>query len=483
MIGVLLGGLASAQVPDLYGLGARFSGAGGGGIALVDDGTAAYLNPAGLFYVRRPHAGIGFGVAKHRFEDVPGLWWDTNRDGTLDARDAPLEVKASPADATGLHIEAGRNVGGKFGIGLTAYIPTNTLILFEMFEPSLPAYVMYDNRLQRFVAAGGVGGEILPGVSIGASIDLLAKADVDVRMTVDATLVAPDEDDEDLEDVVGQITVDTHHLALRVKPAFSPVFGVQLHPGRWVPALEGLSLAGTYHGAAGFDVNTEIDVQANVNITDVGDLDPFVTALILQSRLAMLDHYVPPRITIGAAYSRADTFAVYAEGRWSDWRRLVLNVARVEDAVITSPLVDIDENIVDGNAYGLLVRPVWALRAGTELHLPKWSFDTSWKYLRLTARGGFAYEQSPILQQGADTSILDSDRTTFTLGAGAEFWDPLSLVDGAVRIDAFFQTHQLARRVLDRQTDVPRAGYPVDAAGIPVGGNILVFGAQWSFDY
>ncbi|MCB9676753.1 MAG: hypothetical protein H6737_16675 [Alphaproteobacteria bacterium] len=483
MIALLLSGIASATVPDLYGLGARFSGAGGGGIALVDDGTAAYMNPAGLFYVRRPHAGIGFGVGLHRFDPIPGLYWDTNRDGSLNELDAPLQVEASTAPATGLHVEAGRNVGGKFGLGFSAYIPTNTLILFEMFEPSLPAYFMYDNRLQRFVAAGGVGGEILPGISVGASIDVLAKADVDVRMTIDATLVGPQPEDEDLEDLVGEINVDTHHLALRVKPAFAPVFGIQIHPGAWVPALEGLALGATFHGAAGFDVNTEIDLQANVNVVDVGDLDPFVTALVVQANLAMLDHYVPPRITIGAAYSRADTFSVYADGRWSDWRRLVLNVARVKDATINSPLVDIDENITDGNAYGLLVRPVWAVRAGTELHLPKWTFDTSWRYLRLTARGGVGYEQSPLIQQGADTSVLDSDRTTFTLGAGAEFWDPFELVDGAVRIDAFFQSHQLARRALDRQTDTPRAGYPVEGGVIPIGGNILVFGAQWSFDY
>jgi len=479
----LLGSLASAQVPDLFGMGARFSGAGGGGIALVDDGSAAYSNPAGLSYIRRPHAGVGFGVALSRMDPVPGLYWDTNRDGLTNAEDPPLQVDPTPAPATGLHIEAGRNIGGKFGLGLTAYVPTNTLILFEMFEPSLPNYVMYDNRLQRFVAAAGVGGEVLPGVSIGASVDLLASAEVDVVMTVDATLVGPDGNTEQLDDLVSNITIDTHRLALRVKPAFAPIVGIQLHPGEWIPALQGLALAATYHGSAGFDVNTDIDLQANVAITDVGDLDPYIAAVVLQSRLAMLDHYVPPRVSFGAAYSRADTFSVYADGRWTDWRKLVLNVARAEDTTITSPLIDIDDNITDGNAYGILVRPTWALRAGTELHLPKWTFDTRWRYLRLTARGGVGFEQSPIIGQGADTAILDADRTTFTVGAGAEFWDPLDLVDGAVRFDLFFQNHQLARRSLDRQTDTPRQGYPVSSSQIPIGGNILVFGAQWSFDY
>jgi long-subunit fatty acid transport protein len=374
-------------------------------------------------------------------------------------------------------------VGGKFGLGVTAYVPTNTLILFEMFEPSLPRYFMYENRLQRFVAAAGVGGEIVKGVSVGASVDLLASADVEVVMTVDATLTGADPDDTTPDQLIGDITVDTHRLALRVKPDFAPVLGLQIHPGEWIPALEGLAFGATWHGTAGLDIDAFVDVQANVEIADVGDLEPYVTSLILQSRLAMLDHYVPPRTTIGLAYQRADTFAIYGEGRFTDWRKLIPNVARVQEATITSPLVDVDDQITDGNAYGLLVRPAWAWRMGVELHLPEWAFNTRWRYLRLTGRGGFAYEQTPLVGQGEGTAMLDTDRTAFTLGAGGEFWDPLDLVDAPVRLDVFGQLHLLAPRTLSRPSDVPVAGNPVDGGVIPVGGRSLAFGAQWTFAY
>ena len=191
----------------------------------------------------------------------------------------------------------------------------------------------------------------------------------------------------------------------------------------------------------------------------------------------------PPRVTFGAAYTRADTLSVYAEGRYVDWSRFVLNVARLTDVEVSAPLFDIDDAFTDGNAYGLVVRPSWGARAGAEIHLPKWELQSRWRYVRLTARGGFAYETTPFLQQGENTSLLDGDRLGFTLGAGVEFWDPFELSDGAVRLDAFFQTHTVGRRTLDRATDIPRAGYPITSRAIAGGGNTMVGGAQWSFDY
>ncbi|MEQ1506302.1 MAG: hypothetical protein ABMB14_28985, partial [Myxococcota bacterium] len=139
-----LAGAAHATVPDLFGLGARWQGAGGGGVAVVEDGTAAYLNPAGLSRVRRPTAGIGYLHGWPQFEPVPPLWWDTNRDGRVTTDDPPLQYDANPPSMGGIQVQASRNVGGKFGIGFTAYVPTRNLIRFAMFEPSLPNYIMYD---------------------------------------------------------------------------------------------------------------------------------------------------------------------------------------------------------------------------------------------------------------------------------------------------------------------------------------------------
>jgi hypothetical protein len=120
---------------------------------------------------------------------------------------------------------------------------------------------------------------------------------------------------------------------------------------------------------------------------------------------------------------------------------------------------------------------------GSEIQMPEFPVKGDLRYVRLRARGGFGFEPSPLRAQREDTMMMDSDRSYFTLGAGVETWDPFELIDGPVRIDAFMQYHLLSAATLARQSDVPRAGFPVGASGLPVGGNVVVFGAEWNFEY
>ncbi|MBT3220396.1 MAG: hypothetical protein HN348_15020, partial [Proteobacteria bacterium] len=116
-----LGVVAEATVPDKFGIGARSMGSGGGGVALVNDGTAALLNPAGLAQVRRPLTSVGISGAFHSFEDMPGLYWDTNRDGVIDEKDDALQYNVNTEPAVGLQIQMARQIGGKMGMGFVAY--------------------------------------------------------------------------------------------------------------------------------------------------------------------------------------------------------------------------------------------------------------------------------------------------------------------------------------------------------------------------
>lgn len=483
LLAVACSGTAGATVPDTFGIGGRWQGAGGGGVAVVEDGTAAFVNPAGLSRIRRPTAGVGLLVAYPKFEPLPDLWWDTNQDGTVDERDPPLEYSADIRSQYGVEVFAGRHVGGKFGLGLVAYVPTRNLVRFATFDPELPTYPMWDNRLERFMASAGIGGEILPGLSIGAAVDVLASAKVDVVLTADAVVTGPGTTAEAPGDLVTEIVIDVHEIQLALVPAVAPVLGLQLDVGKLVAPLDGLVFGASWHGQVGLDIDVDLDIQANATIQDVGDLDPYVTAILAEAQLGIVDHYVPPRVTLGVAYRRKDTLTLYADLRWTDWRKMALNVARVTGAEITSPLVDLDGTIVDGNVHAFLMKPTWGLRMGSDLVVPRFELKSDLRYVQLSFRGGFALEPSPLVDQGVNSNLLDTDRTMFSLGTGVETWDPFDLTDGAVRFDLFFQYHLLAAATLPRQTDVPRAGYPVDAAGLPIGGNIAVLGGQWSFEY
>ena len=472
---------ASATVPDKYGVGARSMGSGGGGVAMVENGAAAHLNPAGLGRIRRPTATMGVSTALTRFRTLPDLYWDTNRDGVLDERDEPLAYSPNVRNATGFHITAGRNIGGKFGLGIYAYMPPSSIIRFGTFEPDLPNYFMYSNRPLRYVAAAGVGGEIIRGVNIGASVDFVPKARYDVFLTIDSTITGSGSDD--VEDLVGEIEIDVHEMSLDVVPDFAPTVGVQLELGRWHEKLQGLVIGASYRGSVGLPIDVNIDLQANISASDIGDLEPFVLPIILKSGLKIYDHYVPPVLNLGIAYRTDQTFSAYADARWTNWRKMIINVARLSEPDVQSPLVNLDDQIVDGNDYSYDLRSVWALRMGTELRLPRWEFDNRFRYLRVTVRGGFGYEPTALVSQGSNSALLDSNRTFFTVGAGAETWDPLNLVDGALRLDLFAQYHVLASGSLPRSADVPTNGYPVEGGTLPIGGNVFVAGIQWGFDY
>ena len=483
VVGLLNAPNAQASGVDVFGMGARWQGAGGGGVAVVEDGTAAYLNPAGLSRIRRPTAGLGIQAAFPKFRPIPPLYWDTNRDGVVDERDPALNYSAQPDNTTAIQLHIGRHIGGKFGLGLAASLPTANFIRFQTFEPELPTYFMWDNRLERFMVAAGLGGEILPGLSIGASVETLAGGKIDIGLTIEAAVTGPDETATGVEDLITDVVIDVHEISLSVIPKFAPVVGLQFDVGKVAPPLDGLVIGAMYHGSVGIAFNAEIDIQANVDIEDVGDLEPYIAALLLTSNVNVFDHYVPQRVQVGIAYRRADTLTIYGDAKWTDWSKMQLNVAQLESAALTSPFINIDDVIRDGNQYQVILKPTWGMRLGSDIQLPEWKIDTDLRYVRLRVRGGLAIEPTPLVDQGTNSALLDADRSMFTLGTGAEIWDPFELTNGPVRLDLFWQFHTLRSTTLPRSAGTPKAGYPVSAPGVPIGGTIMVFGGEWSFDY
>ena len=482
-LGIAVGSNAHASGVDVFGMGARWEGAGGGGVAVVEDGTAAYLNPAGLSRIRRPTAGIGVQAAFPNFKPLPPLYWDTNRDGSVDERDPPLQYSAQPENTTAVQLHVGRHVGGKFGLGVAASVPTSNLIRFQTFEPELPSYFMWENRLERFMIAAGIGGEILPGLSIGAAVETLAGGKIDIALGIDAAVQGPDSADTGVEDLISDVVIDVHEVSLAVIPRFAPIVGLQFDVGRVAPPLDGLVLGAMYHGSVGIAFDAEVDIQADVDIQDVGDLEPYVTSLLLASNVNVFDHYVPQRVQMGLAYRRADTLTLYGDAKWTDWSKMQLNVAKLDSAELTSPFINIDDVIRDGNQYQVVLRPVWSMRMGADLQLPEWKLDTAVRYVRLRLRGGFSVDPTPLVDQGSASALLDADRSMFSLGTGAEIWDPFALTDGPVRFDLFWQFHTLRSTTLPRSTQTPTARYPSQGIGIPIGGTIMVFGGEWSFEY
>ncbi|TVQ89606.1 MAG: hypothetical protein EA397_14620 [Deltaproteobacteria bacterium] len=480
----LLSAVAYGNTPDMFGQGAQNMGSGGGGVAMVQDGTAAWLNPAGLGRIRRPSAKLGYVIGFDNFRPVPDLYWDTNRDGSLDGRDPPLPWDVGIERIHGMQISVGRQIGGKFGLGATAWFPAQRLYRLSTIEPDLPHYVMYQNRPQRYSMNIGIGGEVVKGVNLGIAMDLHSRAAFDLYGTLHLTASgAENPDAPGLDGLIQDVVVDVHELTLDLRYAALPIFGVQLELGKWAEELDGLVIGASYRPGMNIAINADLDIQANIEVRDVGDLDPYLLAALVKGRANLFDHTVPGRLNLGVAWRTDDVFSAYLDATWSDWRSGRFNVTQLQSAEITSPLVDLDDAVSDGNAYTVDLRTTWSLRTGMDLKLPPIELDNKLRYMRFAVRGGFAWNPTPLRAQGSNSAFLDSDRITFTLGGGLEVYDPFDLVDGPVRLDLFGQLHRIGNGALPRSTDVPRAGFPVEGTSIPIGGQIVMIGAQWGFDY
>ncbi|MFK7929154.1 MAG: OmpP1/FadL family transporter [Myxococcota bacterium] len=480
---LLLATFSFATQPDQFGFGGRSMGSGGGGVAMVEDGTAAWLNPGGLSRIRRPTISLGGVYGSERFRDVPDLWWDTNRDGVIDERDPPLDWSVNVEDVAGFQLQVGKQIGGKFGFGLMAWLPAKRLYRLSTIEPDLPNYPFYENRSQRYILAFGFGGEIVKGVNIGVSIDAQSRARFNLYGTLDATITSPDDPDAGLDSIITEVNIDVHEVELDLGYSALPVLGVQLELGRWSDSLDGLVVGASYRPGQAVIVDADLDIQANVTVTDIGDLDPFIIGSVAQADAMLYDHYIPPRLALGVAWRSEDVFSAYVDATYQDWSRARFNVTELVQTDITAPLVELDDTIVDGNDYEAQLRPTWTLRTGVDLKLPEVPLDNNLEYLRFSVRGGFGWIPTPLRAQGQNSAFLDSNRIQATVGAGIEFHDPIKLVDAPVWFDIYGQYHALGNATLPRSTDVPKAGFPVDGNGIPIGGDMVLVGIEWGFEY
>lgn len=482
---LLLAGLASASPTEFYGFGARKMGRAAAGTALPDGTDAILANPAALPGLPYPELALGFVAARGKFADLPQVWWDTNQDGVLDELDEPLEVGPGFDPVNGFLVAVAVPVGDRVAGGLGLFLPTTSLLRLETFEPTLPTYFLYDNRAQRYELGAGVGVRPAAGLAVGVGVQMIPRARFQLDATLEATLAAAEEGDDELGEVVA-LRLDAHRMTLDLVPGFGPQVAVHWDAGEAVPALDGLMVGGSWRGSAGLPVDVTINLQANLGTEPLGDLEALQLPLLLGLQLGLYDHYVPGELNLGVAYVAGDTVAVSVDLRRTAWDRMQLSIAEVTASSLQGAMIDLGEDPVqDGNPFDVTLRPTYAPRAGVDARLPAIDGGRRFGDIRLVTRGGLGYEPSPLVRQTADTALLDSPRVIYAVGAGVEHDDPLRPKgDQRVRWDGFLQYHHLRPRELSRpDPGGPAPGYPVDGSAYPIGGHLLAGGMQWSIEY
>ena len=485
-IAALLSSTAVASPVDFHGFGAATMGRGAGGVAIADDAASVFLNPAALTRLEGGQFILGYTVIRSRFEALPDVYWDTNRDGRLTDADEPLAPDLPMSSADGIMIALGRPLGERVGVALDVFLPKDRLFRLHTFETELPTYFMYENRPHRYALTGGAAVDPGGGVSLGGGIRMLPQVFIDTAFSIDM-IVSGDPSGEvefdGAEDIL-DVEVDVNDITVDLVPGFAPTAGFQWDIGEVIPALDGFRLGGTWRGSTGMPVDISLDMQVNASAQELGDLEPTTVAVILQGGLELFDHYVPSQLQGGLSYETSDTLVVYGDVQYTRWEAFSLNVARLVDAELQASLLDLTElTITDGNGVSVQFRDTLGYRVGAEMRLPQWTLPGDAGTGRVVLRGGFGYAPSPLAAQSEASTLLDADRLIIALGAGFVHGEPFGLSGGPSVIDLFAQYQPLASASLTRESEEPTAGYPVDGASVPIGGELFAAGIQWRLDY
>jgi hypothetical protein len=472
---------AQASPVDFHGYGAPAMGRAGGGVAIADDAGAVFLNPAGLSGLEQPEFMAGFAAIRYRFEAIPDVWWDTDRDGRLTELDDPLAVDLPFPAADGFMLA--RPLGERFGVGMDIWLPRDRLFRLHTFEAELPTYFLYENRPHRYALAVGAAAELPGGLHLGAGLRMLPTVDIDTAFSINTVASGGSESIDSASDILSA-EVDVHDITVDLKAGVAPTAGLRWDLGALTPALRGVAVGGTWRGEAGMPVDIDLDMQINATAEDIGELEPTTISVILLGSLALFDHYVPGQLQGGLAWTLEDTLRLHADLIYTRWERFTINIAQLVDAELQSSLVDLsDLEVSDANVVGAVFRNTLGWRTGAEVTLPEWPLPGEARAGQLTLRGGFGYDPSPLYGQTTSTTLLDADRLIIALGASFAHGDPFAVVAGPLTWDIFAQYQPLARAVLSREADEPEAGYPVEGEPIPIGGDILAVGLQWRMAY
>jgi hypothetical protein len=317
------------QLANNFGVGARAMGMGGAAIAVSEDFSALYWNPAGLAQVRRIEISGGLSHQKYTSETI--FFGNAESDHETNTR----------LNAIGMAFPVPTYRGSLvFALGAGRVEDFDALFVER-------GYSTQDNWWEegREIQSGGLfsfslGGamDVSPTLSLGAAIDLRdGDYDYDWNTFYADTRDIWDEypNDYDTTYIHDTKTADFDALSIRM--------GGLLRLSRFVKA--GLTIA----SPVTYDVSGDV-VMKTRNVFDNGELEQDTEALFFQNEIS-----TPWEFGFGMAWS-VPTFLLAADLRYADWSQMKFN---------NEPLEDYDESlsVSIGGEY-ILPRMGTKIRAG-----------------------------------------------------------------------------------------------------------------------
>jgi len=409
-----LGGAARANPIDAFGYGSRAAAMGGAATAASEDSSANYYNPAGLVRGSDLRIDIGYRYAQP----------------LLRINKQDLGVDASHGFLIGL-VAPGRIGPFRFAFGASLWLPDQRLTRVRSLPFDQPRFVLFDNRPQRLYLAANVAIQIVPGLYIGGGLTFMSRTAGQLFLKGSVAVSDPD-----ASSLVSKIDVDL--VAVRY-----PQAGILWEPTPW------LSIGASYRHS--FVLNLDQQFRIDGNVGNPG-LTPVVENGYLAAHSISTDLFQPWQLTGGGALRLKRDLLVTFDltfARWSEFPipaanlTLGLDIGVYNDRVMLPPA-----RSYPPSRFHDIVIP----RAGVE-----WR---AWQRpkLALDVRAGYSYEPTPVPEQIGESNFADSDKHTFSVGAGFELARITSILPRPLAIDVHFAGTYLP----------PRANRKIDALD-PVG--------------
>lgn len=498
---------ASATVPDMYGMGARNIGMAGASVAIADDAWGSFYNPAGIGQVRRFSLEAAFVGGQARLLDFQDVVYDTDADGSLldedgypnagpvgtDYRARPDGTRV-PLQTAGMQMGLVFPVGQSFTIGMAMHLPSESLLRIQLQDPTMPYYVMYRARNDRFMLGPAISVRPFRGVWIGAGAQLMAKAVMNVRATatVDVSAFSSDTAEGDPE-VSGNIVMQIDEAHISTKNRLAPNLGLLVNLGAFVPygtkaydLLQNFSFGLVYRGTWGVPTSADVTAVANgrVRFDDQEVLVSQLTDGPIEMEIAdVLAFYNPPQIAFGARGGPGWLIASFdlTWAKWSGFQELMTpyNTMSINSLAGTSITVQTGSELPPP-AFKNTVTPRFGVEA-TKANITAPAVFGSFKVM---GRAGFSYVPSPVPDQTGLTNYMDSNRWVVAGGAGLELEHIRGFSNGPVRLDIGGQVHVLNRRTVWKDpsllSDKDGDGILDYPRGYPLSGSVTSGGLSWA---
>jgi long-subunit fatty acid transport protein len=430
----LAGQTARAAPSEAYGSSARSLGLAGALTADIEDGSAAYENPAGL----------GFGGADGRKSLGVGYMFgaplvDLQRQKNDAARlgSSPTQLPSTQGFANfQLRVPLGGKLENRVTLGLTGWLPQDKLLRLALPDARLPQWTRWTSNADRFELAAAAGVRLNDHWSVGLGALVLAGMEGNVDLAIDL-----------LAKKAAYRTLD-----VTAATRLAPVVGAT-----WRPSGQ-LRVSASYRGERGLALSLP-------NRIDLGDLG------VLALALSGTAHYSPHEFTAGASWTPSQTWKVNADLRYALW-----SLAPFPSAAVAGSL-DGDLAKATGLDAALAFKTVDAATGFQDTLTPSVGVEhrsaggTMW-------RAGYSlrptYVPDPVT---AASNLLDNTAHVVGFGASVGMTDPLGLFD-ALRLDLAGQGQYLVRR------DVEKTRGEADPVGnYDFGGVVLAAMAQLHGEY